>query len=142
MRCKECVRELRSPVFVVGPGRLAAAGAAAFAISVVFGAVLWFARVVPFFLWLVALVAGRAGGAAVAEAASRASGRKRGETLARTTAGSLVLGTLVGWLGMTAFQTGLPPATMLAMLLRDPWGAVTLGLYVAMAVYAVLHALR
>jgi hypothetical protein len=82
MRCRECARELRSPVYVVSPGRLLAGILAALAASVAAAVLLQLAALaVPFGSWIVAFLLGDAAGKRIADLASRAAAGKRGRSL-------------------------------------------------------------
>ena len=145
LRCHACVRELRSPIYVVTPTRLIAAGITAAAVSAAVGAMLPFAMMFGIFFWLVAFIAGPIAGAAIADVASRAAGRKRGRTLAMAVGAGIVIGTLAGWTVALGVATGTldQPLVILAAGLRAAFESVIgLGLFLFMAVGAAARTLK
>lgn len=91
MRCKECVKELRSPIYVVSPVQLAKAAAVALALSTLAGYMfLWLSR--TWLAWIIAFLVGAAIGAAIADLASRAAGKKRGKEITAVVAACMVAG--------------------------------------------------
>lgn len=96
MRCKECARELRSPVYKVeGTSALIAVVAAGVG-GIVFGVVTFVAVFAfGFFGILVGFFLGGIFGGLQAELVSRASGRKRGRVLQRVALGGLAVGALL-----------------------------------------------
>jgi hypothetical protein len=156
MRCKACVRELRSPIYVVSPVQLAAGGTVAFALSVMAGGLLSaFSGAVHIFFWFIAFLAGSAAGAGIADLSGRAAGRKRGRTLALVVAVSAVVGTLAGFVlaavvvRTTSAVAGPQPPPFTVVLgwvlarpliaIRDPIAA---GLYLFAAVGSITARLR
>lgn len=110
LRCKECMRETRSPLYRVSAGRYAVAGvtalasgsAAALLLAAIFG------QLGGIFALIIGFVGGGILGAPIAEAVSVSAGRKRGRGLVYVTAAGMGLGIvvvsivsgLVGGLGM------------------------------------------
>jgi len=95
MRCKECARELRSPMYKVSGGGLAAAIAAALVAGGIFGAAAFFA-IFAFGLYgiILAFFFGGILGRLQAELVSRVAGRKRGRALQWIALVGLTLGLL------------------------------------------------
>jgi hypothetical protein len=89
-RCKECARELRSPLYKVSPAGYVAAGAAGLVASIIAAVIL---GAIPFWILVVFIAAGV--GALVAEVVSWASGRKRGRGLQALTAVCMAAGVAV-----------------------------------------------
>ncbi|MFN2115590.1 MAG: hypothetical protein ACK2T6_07730 [Anaerolineae bacterium] len=105
-RCKECAKELRSPLYKVGPIQYLGALAAGTALSTLIGIGMYMIGG----LWFFALFLGPAGGAAVAEAVSVGGGRKRGQGMQVVAAVSVVLGAAVGaWIAMASGLSALSP---------------------------------
>lgn len=117
LRCKECTKETRSPLYQVsGPRYVAAlvvgivAGTAA-----AFGLALLFTLTGGWFQLIIAFLAGGGVGAAVAEAVSWASGRKRGKGLQAVVVVSMIAGVvLVILLGRMAIPRS--PSYLLGLL--------------------------
>jgi len=89
MRCKACMRELRSPVYKVGALEYARGFGVGFGLS--------FAMAFGFLLlgiWFLALLAATPAGVVVGDAVSWGAGRKRGRGLQRAAGAAVVLGTL------------------------------------------------
>jgi len=124
MRCKECARELRPPIYKVSGSGLALAGVAAAVAGAVFGAVA-FVAVFAFGLFgiLIAFFLGGLLGGLQAEIVSRSAGRKRGRVLQRVALAGLVVGSLlplapvgagvVASLAQGRFAGAAPSATIL-----------------------------
>jgi hypothetical protein len=87
-RCKACTKELRSPLYVVGPGRYVLAGAVALGAGTAAAALM---TVLGGF-WFVAVFAGYAIGQGIGELVSLAAGRKQGRGLQIVAAGAMLLG--------------------------------------------------
>lgn len=108
LRCKECARQTRSPLYKVSPGgyALAALGAivsgsgAALLLAALFG------LVGGIFTLLVGFVAGGLVGAPLAEVVSIAAGRKRGRGLVYTAAAGMLIGIVVA-IGAAGLVRGL-----------------------------------
>lgn len=104
MRCKECARELRSPIYAVGSRDLLAGFAASLVGAVAAGTLLALASGLGFFLWILAFAGGSAAGTAIADAASRFGGRKRGRPMTIAVVAALVMGIWLPHLGLSALN--------------------------------------
>jgi hypothetical protein len=89
MRCRECFRELRSPLYKVSPLQYLGACAASAAASALAAMALGYAS--AYFCWLAFFLAYAAGNM-VADAASWGAGRKRGRGVAIAAAVGLLVG--------------------------------------------------
>jgi hypothetical protein len=110
LRCKECVREMRSPLYKVTPLGYVAGAVVAVAAGTVVAAIATFASFFGWWLWIVAFFVGAAVGAAIAEAVSIAAGRKRGRGLQLVTAAGMVIGVPLAGILMDMF--GMPAVGM------------------------------
>ena len=90
-RCKECAKELRSPLYVVSAERYVLAGLAGLAVSAVAAGIM--AQIGGF--WFIGIFAGMGAGGVIGEVVSVAAGRKRGRGLQWVAAGSMVAGALL-----------------------------------------------
>ena len=104
LRCKDCMRELRSPLYKVGPAQLAA--------GLLVGLPAWLAAalasaLLPWLLMNILLAA--AAGPMVADLISRGAGRKRGRRLQVLCLVALVLALGLLWAG---WLVGLSPIGM------------------------------
>ncbi len=97
LRCKECMRETRSPLYKVSTARYFAAGltavAAGSAAALILAAV--FGLVSGFLTMIIGFLAGGILGTPIAEAVSVSAGRKRGRGLVYAAAAGMVLGVAV-----------------------------------------------
>ncbi len=104
LRCRECVRETRSPIYQVDSATVGKGFAAALAVSTVVGVlVLLFGPLVLGFGFLGLIIAFFVGGSlgrAIAEVVQRVVPRKRGRSLQMTTALGIVLGLLLAAAGV------------------------------------------
>lgn len=107
MRCRECAREMRSPIYSVTPVQALTAFGVSLAGGSAAGAVLVALGQVPFFFWIISLLLGSAMGTALADAGSRAAGRKRGRVVIVAVAAGAVLGVFVPHIALAAV-TGVP----------------------------------
>ncbi len=115
MRCKECVRELRSPVYVVAPARAVAAGLVAGALSAVAAAVLLLVGgQLGFFGWLIAFLVGTAIGAGIADAASAVAGGKRGRSVQVAVVAGMVAGVVLLAVAFASLRGGPLQGRLLA----------------------------
>ncbi len=114
LRCKQCMRELRSPLYKVGPAQLAG--------GLVSGLIAWSLAALamaylPLGLFFGLLIAFAAGPIA-ADAISRGAGRKRGRGVQVVTLLSLVLALVLLWgLYLTGILPLLPPSPMESLIL-------------------------
>lgn len=127
-RCKECAKELRSPLYKVGPVQLARAFVAALAVSVAAAALV---GAVSAWFWFVSFFLAAPAGAGVAEVASAAGARKRGRTMQAAAAGAVVVGALLVWL---ADVYGLVPGRLVGSL-----GLIVYAILGGAAAYARLR---
>lgn len=119
LRCKECTRELRSPLYKIGPRGYAGAAAVALVVGTLAAIP---AALLAGFLWIVALLFGVAAGTAIGELVSKAAGRKRGPALWIIAAAGMVVGVaIVG-----------------VILERSPGGAVRLFLNLGVWIYLLV----
>ncbi len=125
LRCKECVRELRSPIYNITLARYLAAGVVGLAASTFAGLVL---SLMGGF-WFVALFVGAAAGAAIAEAVSLAAGRKRGRGLQIVTGVTMVLGVAAAGV-VLAFPRGINAGSLV--------GALSLFLNPGVLIYLII----
>ncbi len=106
LRCRECVRQTRSPIYQVGSGTTGVALLAATAISTVIGLlVLLFGGVVWWFFWI---PIGGALGGAISGVVQRVVPRKRGRPIQIATGAGVLLGLLLAAAGLSFFATGGP----------------------------------
>ncbi len=128
LRCFECTRALRSPLYQVSPLAYVRAGLVAVAAGTVAAVP---AAFLAGMLWLLALLVAAPLGAGVAEAVSIASGRKRGRPLAIIAAGGMICGVV---LTGVLWSRAVNPAAALS-LLRQPgvWLYLILGISTATA---------
>jgi hypothetical protein len=126
MRCKECVKELRSPIYVVSGPQLATAFVVSLGLSIVAGWVFFYLSRTGF-AWIIAFFVGAAVGAGIADIAGRAAGRKRGKTLAAVVAACMIGGAVIA--------SFLPPFFGLATLLTGigTWIYLFVGVSAAIA---------
>lgn len=125
MRCKECAKALRSPLYRVGP--LQYAGGFAVGFVAAFGAALLLGA-----LWLMfALFGALAIGAPLGDAVSWGAGRKRGRGLQVVAAVSLSLGALAAIAAMASPLRGLPPLSLLPFSPLGPMALIVLGVATA-----------
>ena len=118
LRCKECIKATRSPLYRVSPGRYVIAFVAAAAAGSVAAIILAgiFGLIGGLFSLLIGFVAGGILGTPIAEAVSVAAGRKRGRGLVYVTAAGIGIGIAVAgvaagmigglridWLGFIAY---------------------------------------
>ncbi len=121
LRCIECTRALRSPLYRVSPAGYLRATIVAIAVGALAAVP---AALLSGFLWLLGLLVAGPLGAGVAEAVSIASGRKRGRPLAVIAAGGMILGVVV--------------ASLLLSRAVNPWAAVALFRQVGIWLYLLL----
>lgn len=128
MRCKECARALRSPLYRVGPrqsvGGFAVGFAAAFGVSLLLGAIGVFGLLLAMFAALLI-------GAPLGDAVSWGAGRKRGRELQVVAAVSLSLGILTAIGVMLSPLRGLPPLSLLPFSPLGPLALLVLGVVTA-----------
>jgi hypothetical protein len=126
LRCRDCARQ-NSPVEHASPVQYLLATLAALVAGVALG---W---MLTFIFWL-----GAAYGWLVAEATLRAGGRRRGIGMQVIAALGALLGALL-W-HLPGFAAGHPaPLSSLAVVLREPFALVGIGLGVFFAVVHVRH---
>jgi len=134
LRCKECVRETRSPVYDVRPESLAVALAAGTAVSLLAG------FIVPMFGFWSILIAPVAGGF-VAEAIERSVPRQRGRPMQVAAAVSVVLGLLLAQ-GLTpVLLRGAPPVAFVVLAIGALFNLFNL-IYLALAIGTAVRRLR
>jgi hypothetical protein len=96
LRCRECVKETRPPMYKVSAGGYAVATGVGLAVGTVAGIILLAISGVPWLSWILAALWGGAVGAGQAEAVTLAAGvgqgRKRGPGVQLVGAATLVLG--------------------------------------------------
>jgi len=92
LRCKECVRETRSPLYVVSTQGYVLATLAGLAVGVVGAVVMIFVGAVPYLGWLLTFAWAGVAGGAQAELVGRAAGRKRGPGLQTVAAVTFAVG--------------------------------------------------
>lgn len=130
MRCKECVRETRSPIYDVRVESLALALAVGTGISIVAG------FIVPMFGFWSIFIAPVAGGF-VAEAIERTVPRQRGRPMQAAAGASVVLGLLLAQGLAPVFLRGAPlmflPVAAIGALL-NPFNLLYLALAIGTAV--------
>ncbi len=103
LRCKECVREMRSPIYVVS----LAGYAAAILVALVGGVVAaLFMGLVPL-SWFFALFIGAGVGTAIAEGVSIAAGRKRGKGLQAAAIAGMLLGVPLAGIALSQSPSGV-----------------------------------
>jgi tetratricopeptide (TPR) repeat protein len=122
-RCKECAKELRSPLYKVSPLQYAGALVAGSLVSTLIGIGMYLIGG----MWFFALFIGAGGGTVVAEAVSVGGGRKRGRGMQIVAGAAVVLGAVAGiWI---ANATGLAYVSryrgILGLVLYAVIGAVT-----------------
>ena len=133
LRCRECVRETRSPVYNVSPAQVALA----LLVSTLAGAVgALVALFVSGVFWFLLLFVSPAIGGGVAAAVERAVPRKRGRALQAATVVGIVLGLVLLGLGVGVVN-GQPGRGLLAVLLN-----LFLWLYVVLAATTAAARLR
>jgi hypothetical protein len=104
LRCKECIKETRSPLYKVSAAGYALATGAGLVVGFLGAVVLLLVGSFPWLGWILAFFWGGAVGAGQAEAVGRAAGRKRGPGLQLVGAATLVIG-----LGLVLlFRAGSP----------------------------------
>lgn len=134
LRCKECIKETRSPIYKVSPAGYALGLGAGLVVGAVAAFVLMLFAYVPWLSWILAFFWGGAAGSGQAEAVGRAAGRKRGKGLQAIGAATLVLGLLlVLWLRAGSLDR------LVASL---PGIAITCGIYLFASLGAVWARLR
>ncbi len=134
LRCKECVRQTRSPVYDVRPESLAVALAAGTGISLLAG------FVVPMFGFWSIFIAPVAGGF-VAEAIERSVPRQRGRPIQVVAGVSVVLGLLLAQGLLPILLRGLPPAAFVILALGALFNLFNL-IYLALAIITAARRLR
>lgn len=94
MRCKQCFKETRSPLYRVDARGLAAGGAVGLAASVAAAAVVNVAcgLIGGFFQLFLAFILGSSLGTGIGDVVGRAAGRKRGRELMAVAGGAVILG--------------------------------------------------
>lgn len=94
MRCKQCFKETRSPLYRVDARGLASGGAFGLAASVAAAAVvnLVCGLIGGFFQLFLAFILGSSLGTGIGDVVGRAAGRKRGRELMGVAAGAVILG--------------------------------------------------
>lgn len=136
LRCPDCAKIGRSPLYVLQPQHYAIAGAVSLALSLVGGAL-----IPRFGLWIAFFLSAPAGGI-IAEAVMRTIHGKRGRPVQIITAVGIALGALMGpWL-WPALQAGT--LAVLPDLLTFLGAAVNIStlLYAALAIGAAVARLR
>ncbi|MDQ7029230.1 MAG: hypothetical protein Q9O62_05345 [Ardenticatenia bacterium] len=133
LRCRECVRATRSPVYDVPISQVALA----LAVSTVAGAAgALVALMIAGLFWFLLLFVSPAIGGAVAAAVERAVPRKRGRPLQVATVAGIILGVLVLGLGFGVVG-GAPVRGLLSVALN-----IFLWLYVVLAAATATARLR
>jgi hypothetical protein len=105
LRCKECIRELRSPLYVVSPTGYVVASVVALVCGTLAALFMAFLGLVPY-AWLIALFIGAGVGTGIAEAVSRGAGRKRGKGLQAVAVAGMLLGVLIAELILSRGMSG------------------------------------
>jgi len=123
LRCKECARELRSPLYKVGP--LQVAGGLVVGLAASFAAAMVLALLGN--LWFIVLFLAIGIGTMVGDAVSWGAGRKRGRELQIAAGISLVIGALlaIGLIG--PLRAGLPWLRVLPFSIIGPLIFMVLG---------------
>lgn len=134
LRCKECVKELRPAMYSVSPRGYVAATLAGLAVGGVAGVLLLYFGAVPWFGWLLAAGWGGLVGGGVAEAVSRAAGRKRGRGMQGVGVAALVAGVALALL----WRAGSPERLLATVTVY----LFPILLYFFVAIGAVLTRLR
>ncbi|MHB1293711.1 MAG: hypothetical protein ACYC4R_01820 [Anaerolineae bacterium] len=137
LRCPDCARIGRSPLYVLQPQHYVVAGVVALALSLVGGAL------IPYFgLWIAFFLSIPVGGI-IAEAVMRAIRGKRGRPVQIITAAAIALGALAGpwvWPVLQAGTLAVLPSDPLAFLVAT--AKISSLLYAALAISAAVARLR
>ena len=101
-RCKECAKELRSPLYKVTPVQIARGFLVGLVVSVAAAAVVGAVSALPWFGWFLGFVVAAPAGTAVAEAVSAGGGRKRGRPMQIASVAAIVVGAGLLWFALAA----------------------------------------
>jgi len=138
-RCKTCVRSQQAVHFNARPAEPVLAAAVAFVLAAVVGAiVVSIVGMLGFFRLIVLILLGPAVGGLIAEAARRATGRRRARHMNLVVAGASVLGVLVGVAAWPVIMAGAPASSIPAYLILR-WDALVFAALMGSAVYARLQ---
>jgi hypothetical protein len=106
-RCKECAKELRSPLYKVEPAQAVVGFVVGLGLSVGVAALLGgLSAMLPWFGWIVGVVLAAPAGTLVADVVSRAGGKKRGRIMQWAAVAAIAGGVLVLFL---LLQSGIAP---------------------------------
>jgi hypothetical protein len=122
LRCKECIKDTRSPIYNVAVRDYLVAGGVGLALSTVAGVFVPFITGFGFFGWFLAIIVGPSIGAGIADLMGRVV-RKRGRGMGLVAGVCLVLGVMIGGtimrqdlLGAVAFIFGLQIGTIIYLV--------------------------
>jgi hypothetical protein len=144
LRCKECVKETRSPIYKVSTAGYVWASLAGLAAGTLTALPVLFLGGLAWVGWLIVFVISAGLGAAVGEMVGRAAGRKRGKGLVTIAAVTMVAGVAVVCFGIAAgyaaaLGIGRPAGSAIAVFLAN---AIPIGIYLVIGIGAAAARLR